>query len=435
MSGEHVVIGCSGGLDSVVFARTHAPGRLRDGAQVTLACLDHGWRASAADDVAFVSALAEELGAGFATARIPPAPDRVRRVGRQAAAREVRRAWLQSLGADRILLAHHRDDDLETIAIGTLRATSGDSLEILRSASTYAPSIPRAGWAERPLLDTPRAELRAIAEQNGWTWREDPSNRDRRYLRVRLRRDVLPRLRDDERVRMLAGGRLARQELDRVQNLARRWAAEASPGTLPRESFASLEAEVAAAVLRLACTPHHRPLRRAAAASLQRDARTPGARLRDLGGGWFARTAGDVVELARTPFVLEDAATPTPSLRVVPVPASAARARIASDPAAAGRTFAVLDAASVPRPLTLVPAGSGRRMRPFGMGGRSRLVRDLLAEAGVPRPRRASWPVVLDGDGAVAWVPGVRAGDVAPLRPGSEDALLLYTDAAPEPHS
>ena len=447
-----VLVACSGGLDSMVLARLEVA---RTDARVVLGCLDHGLRAGVAEDVAFVRALAEELGAGFVTARRSPDRERVRRVGLQAAARETRHRWLEEvadeLGAHRILLGHHRDDDLETIVLG-LPAPTPESLRDAARAPAAPPSIPRVrGRIGRPLLDRSRASLRALAVAEGWTWREDPSNRDRRYARNRLRADVIPawqRVDPDGPRALLARGRAARREIEGVQRRARLAAPAAErserPLRLDRVIFGALPPDVADALVRARCNPAERPLGRRAIAQVGADARAGRtARIRRLGGGWSARTAGAEVLLTRAPLTLEGAA-PAPAALTLDRPVTWAggwavgASRIDADEALrmldqpdVGRAFALLDASAAEGPLTVCSAGEGTRFRPFGLAG-SRLVRDVLAEDGVPRPDRAGWPTVVDARGRVVWIPGVRAGAAAPLRSGCEAALLLYTVAAPD---
>jgi tRNA(Ile)-lysidine synthetase-like protein len=94
-----------------------------------------------------------------------------------------------------------------------------------------------------------------------------------------------------------------------------------------------------------------------------------------------------------------------------------------------GTSFAIFDADSLALPLSVQGTDSGRKMTPFGMEGQRRL-RDLLAESGVPRADRASYPLVLDRTGTPLWLPGVRSSACAPLTSRSERAIMLYTIAA-----
>lgn len=108
--------------------------------------------------------------------------------GLEAAARDARRAALVALGDDMLALAHHRDDQAETVLFRAIRGAG------VRGAGGMRP-VDRAGpgpmiW--RPLLDVPRAELLAYARSVGLAWVEDPSNADCGFSRNFLRHEVLP---------------------------------------------------------------------------------------------------------------------------------------------------------------------------------------------------------------------------------------------------
>ena len=435
------VIACSGGADSVVLARLLAPLLQGRGHAVTLACLDHGWRQDATVDVALVSALAQDLGADFATARRPAPAPLVSELGREGAARAVRRAWLASLArgpSDRVYLGHQRDDQLETVL---LRREQGVAPE-------RAAVMPwRDGCWCRPLLDRTRAGLRALAARQGWAWRDDPSNEDETLDRNRIRRRALPSLSELEAERLLRQGWLARLRIDALRLEADRLRGEVlrteEPGacSLDRAALSAAPREVALLLLRLVCGGDR--TRGGAALQARLDDCSPGgpARVRHLGGGWTGRVAGDRLELSLGELELEGEPPPSATLRpgetltwpggwtlgCRSVDAGEARRHLAAPDA--GRSFAAFDPDALAGPVSVRAAGSGLRIRPFGLNGTSS-VRDLLAEAGVPRPQRAAWPVLVDDAGEVLWLPGVRASATAPVA-GSGAAIILYTVAGP----
>src|SRR5690606_6560362 len=127
--GDRIVVGVSGGPDSVGLL--HVLARLRDSHSLTLtvAHLNHRLRGRAADkDAAFVRELAEEWGWPWAIEEADVA-DLARRRGLsvQEAAREARYAFFlrvaEAQGARRIALAHHADDQVETVLFRFLRGT------------------------------------------------------------------------------------------------------------------------------------------------------------------------------------------------------------------------------------------------------------------------------------------------------------------------
>jgi tRNA(Ile)-lysidine synthase len=108
-------------------------------------------------------------------------------LGLEAAAREARYAVLLAQPADYVVLAHHLDDQAETVLLNLLRGAGVRGLSgmpALRQAA--GPTV------LRPLLDVPRAALVAYAKQRKLTWVEDESNADVTLTRNFLRGEVLP---------------------------------------------------------------------------------------------------------------------------------------------------------------------------------------------------------------------------------------------------
>ena len=187
-----IVVGVSGGADSLALAlvlvRLAPELKLR----VVAAHYDHGLRdaASCAAERATVRCQARRLGLPLREGAAPAGQLARRRVatGRslEEIAREQRYAFLMraaaACGACAVAVGHHRDDDLETIL---MRALQG---------SLRGGGIPRhSGLVLRPLLGVRRAALRRYVAAAGLPVMEDPSNADRRMLRNRIRR-LLPDL-------------------------------------------------------------------------------------------------------------------------------------------------------------------------------------------------------------------------------------------------
>lgn len=181
--GQSVVTGFSGGLDSTVLL--HAACRLADDAGLTLLALHvhHGLSASADSWLRFCESLCKEWAVPLAVQRVnvPLGSGE----GLEAAARRSRHKVFAGHPADWVLLAHHADDQAETVLHNLLRGAG------VRGAA----GIPEArGRILRPLLGLARDELQRYAISQGLTWIEDESNADRRYTRNFLRHSVLPLL-------------------------------------------------------------------------------------------------------------------------------------------------------------------------------------------------------------------------------------------------
>ncbi len=184
---QPLAVACSGGGDStalLALAMCYA-----QGAPVRALIVDHGLRAESAAEARQAARMARSLGA---CARIlcwtSPGPG-------QARARNARYGLLaqacREAGLDHVLLAHTRDDQEETFALRLARGSSARGLACM-SARAPLPLWPqgRGLWLARPLLGFARQDLRCWLRAQGLRWVEDPSNRDRRYGRVRMRQHL-----------------------------------------------------------------------------------------------------------------------------------------------------------------------------------------------------------------------------------------------------
>ncbi len=186
--GDRILAGVSGGIDSMTLLdllRQSCPGR------IAAAHVHFGLRGAEADgDRQLVEAYCEEHAIPFHTVRFDTeAEAKARGESIQMAARRLRYEWFETLcdshGYDRIAIAHHADDSAETFFINLLRGTG------LRGLTGIAD---RRGRIIRPLLFARRDEVTAYAAAHGVPYREDSTNATLKYLRNRLRHDILPRL-------------------------------------------------------------------------------------------------------------------------------------------------------------------------------------------------------------------------------------------------
>ncbi|WP_291428731.1 tRNA lysidine(34) synthetase TilS [Deinococcus sp.] len=181
-AGQVVVVGVSGGADSVALLRC----LLLVEARPVAAHLDHALRTDSAGDAAWVQALAAQLGVPFAGGRVDVAAVAARRGwNTEDAARRLRYDFLtraaRAHAAQVILTAHTRRDQAETVLAALLRGEA-----VLHG-------IPAArGPLRRPWLDVPRADIEAFLRARGQAWREDPTNTDPAFTRAWIRREVMP---------------------------------------------------------------------------------------------------------------------------------------------------------------------------------------------------------------------------------------------------
>lgn len=198
-----VVVGVSGGSDSVALARAMAaywaaaPAAARQ--PLVLAHLNHRLRGAAADeDARFVEQLAGDLGLPLAIAAADvPALVQQAGDGIEAAARAARHAFFRQVAASYsaryVAVAHTRDDQVETVLHRIVRGTGLRGLAGIPRARGLNDSVTLI----RPLLGFRREELRAYLAAIGQPFREDDSNQDARFTRNRIRHELLTLLRRD----------------------------------------------------------------------------------------------------------------------------------------------------------------------------------------------------------------------------------------------
>ena len=199
--GSRIVVGVSGGADSLALAAVSAFVADRESHDLQAVIVDHQLQAGSA---AVASAAAAQLASLGVPAKIV-AVTVGRAGGPEAAARSARYAALEAQDADVILLAHTLDDQAETVLLGLGRGSGPRSI---------AGMAPVTGAYRRPFLPLRRADTEQICQSSGLTWWSDPHNSDPAYRRSRIRSEVMPMLED-----VLGGG--VAEALARTADLVR----------------------------------------------------------------------------------------------------------------------------------------------------------------------------------------------------------------------
>jgi tRNA(Ile)-lysidine synthase len=184
--GETVVVACSGGPDSTAMLDALARLAPPRGLTLHVAHVDHGLRDGSDAEAAPVAAASAQRRLPFTALTVAVAP-----LGSslQARARDARLGALRQLavaiGASSIALAHTADDQAETVLMRALAGATPRSLAAMAE---------RSGALARPLLRVWRVDVAAYCAALGLVTAEDPSNADPRFLRSRVRHELIPAL-------------------------------------------------------------------------------------------------------------------------------------------------------------------------------------------------------------------------------------------------
>ena len=461
--GTGVVVGVSGGVDSMTLLHLV---RFRDGppgVRLHAAHVDHRMRAGSAGDAARVGEICAEWGVPL---HLREAADAV---ATEAEGRELRYRFFEEvrreIGEGAVTMtAHTADDQAETVLFRAARGSGPRGLQGIRAARP--PSV------VRPLLPFRRAEIEAYAAGRGIPFRDDPTNRDTRWTRNRLRHEILPGLEEavpgaGAALAALAGtSRTEGAALDEL--LDERIAALVVEGegggdgafSLDHGALCALSLPVLTLILRRAAQRLGGDPGRGATEALVRfvQGARSGRRVAVAGGVVVERHL-DVVRIRRERGGVgrdgRDAAPSSPRPRGGRLRVDASRgegvvvgggwvAEVAWGPRCPhGFAHIAYFAEPVQFPLTVRPWSPGDRMAmPYGR----KKVKKLLLEARVAADVREGLPVVVDASGSVVWIPGVvdpaeaGAGAAAPAgresrpaaRPGCWVAIRL--DHRPPEH-
>lgn len=181
--GQTICVAVSGGADSLALALLAKDWADQHGHTLVALSVDHGLRPASGEECAWVAETLKSYGIAHTTlvwtGEKPTA-------GLQAAARAARydliENWCVEAGVKDVLLAHHKDDQAETVVMRLARGSGVDGLAAMQSETWKGPIR-----LLRPLLDTRKADLVKFLMEKGQDWIEDPSNQNTAFDRVKVR--------------------------------------------------------------------------------------------------------------------------------------------------------------------------------------------------------------------------------------------------------
>lgn len=430
-----LVLGVSGGADSLCLLDVLH----RAGFNLIVAHFNHRLRPEAESEADWVRAQAQqrglrvELGQGEVLALAKEQGMSV-----EEAAREARYSFLFSVAhqvhAHAVAVAHTASDQVETVLMHLIRGTGHKGLTgmpyrgFLNQFSTTTPLV-------RPMLSIWREEVLAYCHERGLTWLEDPSNRDVRFTRNRLRNEVLPLLKQvnprvEEAIWRLST--LLAEEDDVFENAFQQaWnqcvlEQSSKQIVLSRERVQTLSPALQREVLRWSLSLLRPALRDldfdTVNRAMQFVQQPTQSRHIHLVAGLGLRLEGEHLIVDDETFVQslpsDFPQMPLQAQYVLPVPGSLVlpngwsievqRVDVLPDSwDEVSRWEAFISGDALGEAFEVRPFRPGERFQPLGMGGKSRKISDFWVDVGLPRRLRSGWPLVFAQD-EVVWIPGFR---------------------------
>ncbi|MEW6356828.1 MAG: tRNA lysidine(34) synthetase TilS [Planctomycetota bacterium] len=453
--GDQVVVGVSGGPDSVALLRALCWLRDRRGTPswICVAHLNHMLRGKEAeDDAAFVTRLAERLDCmcfnGKADVRELAA---VKGLSIEEAAREARYIYLEqvcmSVNVARLALGHTADDNAETILHRFLRGTGVAGLAGIPPKRRLAERSPI--MIVRPLIRTRRSDVLAFLQRRRQKYRVDSTNASSAYLRNRLRNELIPMMEAEyNRNAREAMTRLAEACSDAADFLAltarrkfEELPLEHRKGAIiiPTSALADLHAAVLPMVIRMVMETMGIGLKQFAHDHYA----AIGRLIREKGGekelalpcGLRVIRSGGGLRLQKGPVKPRRALNPVeltiPGVTDVPGADMTITAEIIRGEGELLDRFVpfkdrheeMVDLDKLSMPLTVRSRKPGERFHPLGAKGTCKL-QDFMVDRKIPREERARLPIVADRQGAV-WVVSYRIADRVKITSATKQVLKL----------
>jgi tRNA(Ile)-lysidine synthase len=182
-AGERLLVAVSGGPDSMALLDVLSRLAKKLGFGLAAHGVDHGLRSEAREELDLAERHATHLGVPFARTLVDVAPGGNLQARARAARYTALEAAQRADGATLLATAHHADDRAETVLLRLLRGSGPRGLGVL---------APRVETRIRPLIRARRADIVLHLERHAVPFATDPSNRDRRHLRTRVREELVP---------------------------------------------------------------------------------------------------------------------------------------------------------------------------------------------------------------------------------------------------
>ncbi len=443
--GECILIGISGGADSVALFYGLFALSSDWGFKLHLAHLNHMFRGRAADeDAEFVRKLADKHDIPcYIEAYDVPSYIKERKLSPQDAARRIRYRFFEeiaaNIGADKIALGHHADDQAETMLMRIIQGAGSEGLSGI--------PVKREKYI-RPLIETGRAQIKAYLGVHKISYRDDASNFSDKYLRNRIRLELLPLLKQkynpaiSSNLIRLAEILQADNEClaDHVNTLLPELAGiDKEKISIDLRKFNAESISIRRYLLRTAIEKIKGDLRHINFKHIQELVELAlgnlGHKQLNLPKHIYAYKDYNSLTISRSPVVKQGRLSYNyllniPGITLIPAIGLQIRAEIAQRcqlGAYPAGYQAVINYDKINMPLYVRNKKTGDRFFPLGASG-SKKLKDFFIDQKIPAKKRADIPLIVCGD-EIIWVAGVRICEQYKITPDTDKALWLSLEA------
>ena len=445
--GDSVVLGVSGGADSMAMLHILDSLSSRLDVKLQVAHLNHKLRGlEAKEDAFFVRGAAEAMGLPCTIGEVDvPAMISQHKLSTEEAARKARYDFLlqtaQDLGANKIAVAHNADDQAETLVMHLVKGTGLEGLSGMKPAS---------GCIVRPLLFLRRREIEAFCRTLGITFRTDSTNADLAFLRNRIRHQLIPVLmgyNSNIVEALIRTGEIIRAENDYIEEEALRAYESVVAVTDGRACFnpdkyrrldTALQRRLVRHVFQVLVGKEHslefpqveRVREFVISGQTGKVLELPKKVVVEKGySGVIFSSAEDSSHFVGEAQEWEELPLVITGITVLPAVKAKIAAEVLLFDEAADQFFAApaeeayLDMDKLVFPLTVGPKREGEVFQPLGSAG-SKTIKKFFIDEKVPRQKRWLVPVLYDGNGVV-WVCGLRIDDRVKITCSTRKVLHL----------
>lgn len=446
--GDRIVVAVSGGPDSMALLHMLSDVAKDGHISIVAAHVNHGFRVEeSAHELAVVQAYAEQLKVICETVTLDmPSYIEATRMNSQAAAREKRYAFLHEIaeryGASRIALAHHADDQAETVLMRVIRGTGLTGLSGILSKR-------REKNVEliRPMLRMNKSDLLRYCEEHHVPYCMDSSNKERHYFRNIIRLDILPYLSKHnpqlsqslQRLAEVAGAEDEWMEKQTETLFAQLVAQSPNECAISCIDLHGLHVALQRRLIKLILSYLSKETEKISFEQIETmrlaaSAHAPATWRIDAGAGICCAREYDMMRwLLVSQHALNDAdvyfcevGRDTANLIVEQSGWSFefAHTSVSDSRKPASRYEACFDVSELTYPLVVRNRRPGDRIQVLGLNG-SKKVQDMFVDEKIAPMKRELYPLLFDAAGKLLWIPGIRRSIHALMEPSTQDVLFI----------